>query len=287
VPGHRVKAVVVPRLKDKLGVLYQFSRDIFSDEALARKFVTQDRPRGIEGRSIRHWIYGDGAREANSVPAARFAQLVEIFRKRLPVNRSEAEVRSMLLSETAEEIVWGFMSSGPRADWVSLMLNAREASASIVRVHKVTALDITTRHFPDLDPPDEEAEQFETQMEFRLKLNTSVPGGWLALVQWGRSGCFGMDLDNGKSVVMIDDKELILPAKEHYFREEEFGLRRYVFLESRDPFPADMMSKFATSAKVPAPLDVGTLDRLAHVVETNPGIQLSALCIRFVEFAEN
>lgn len=274
-PSHRVDAVSVPKLLKKLGILYFYSRNINSDDALGRIL-------GIQGRSIRHWVYGEGLRADNSVPADRFGPLVEVFRKQLPGRRTDDEVRAILLSHRVDDLFTAFQCTGPEIDWVSRMLDAPRASASIVSAYPSISMEITRRNVETQLADISGTVEFPTQVDFYIQLDTPLCG-WLAILQWGSSGCFGMELGDGVAVVQLRNDVMKFPSAEPYFCEQELGIRHYIFLQSKVPFPVDLVSKLTISSRTPAALDVNVLDRLGHLSGNEHGMEVTSLPVRFVE----
>lgn len=277
---HHVPPVHVAHLKAKLAILYSMSPDIRSDAELGRRFAGVGEPKGISAKAIGHWIFGDETREAGDVPAARFERLVAIFQQRLPGHRSTAETRALLLSASSQDLVVAFLSQGPRADWISLMLAARPAAVRLVPARKPGALSITTRRAL-VDSLDARLE-FGVGQSFRLQIE-AASDGWLTLLQWGRGGCHGVELDDDMITLHPIAAETLLPLRQPYFKESETGPKRFLFMRSRVPLPPDILSRLVTSARAPADLDGGTLERLAHLASQPEGIELTALDVHFTE----
>lgn len=277
---HHVPPVHVAHLKAKLAILYSMSTDIHSDAELGRRFAGVEEPKGISAKAVGHWIFGDETREAGDVPAARFERLVAIFQQRLPGARSMAETRALVLSASLQDLVVAFLAQGPRADWISLMLAARPAAVRLLPARKPGTLSITTRRAL-VDSLDARLE-FGVGQPFRLQIE-AASDGWLTLVQWGRGGCHGVELDDDVISLHPIAGETLLPLRQPYFKESEAGPKRFLFMHSRVPLPPDLLSRLVTSARAPADLDGGTLERLAHLVSQPEGIELTALDVHFTD----
>ena len=117
---------------------------------------------------------------------------------------------------------------------------------------------------------------------FRLQIE-AASDGWLTLVQWGRGGCHGVELDDDVISLHPIAGETLLPLRQPYFKESEAGPKRFLFMHSRVPLPPDLLSRLVTSARAPADLDGGTLERLAHLVSQPEGIELTALDVHFTD----
>lgn len=159
------------------------------------------------------------------------------------------------------------------------MLVAPPAVVRLIPEQRRGVLGITTRR--SLVETLDARLELRTGRPFRLQIDAPVDG-WLTLLQWGRGGCYGIELDDGVVSLNAVTAETPLPLSRPYFRENEVGTRRFVFLRSSMPLPPDVVSRLSTSACAPAALDGGALERLAHLASQADGIALTALDVHFV-----
>lgn len=278
----RTQSVRVPHLKAKLAILYHMSADIHGDAALGAQFPRDDgKDGGITGKAVQHWIFGDETREAGEVPAGRIDRLVEVFRKRLPGGRSDDEARALLLSPLPQDLLEAFQPLSPHKDWVSLMLEAPPADVRLVPTKPPGSLSITSRRAM-IDTLQARLE-FPVRQQFRLEV-VEPSDGWLTLLQWGRDGMHGVEIDDGAISLHPVTAKTLLPLRAPYFKESEAGVRRFLFLRSRVPLPLDIQSRLMTSAQAPADLGGGSLERLAHLVSRSSDFQLTSLDVHFTEY---
>jgi hypothetical protein len=267
--------IAIPRLKQKLGALYLISRNL-DDAQLGRLFRSDEEPDGLTGKAVRNWIYGDDKRLPDHVPAGRLERLTEIFRDRLPQVRTLEEVRAMLLAPTEREILLALLSGGPEVDWLTRVLAAAPGQARLVRAERPGVMQVTTRR--------RAIESIQGQYvvplrePFRLELDAAT--GWLCIVQWGRSGWFGMELADHTVAFRLQDTPCRIPPAPPYFEEDEPGARRYVLMRTQVPFPSDVIAVLSSSARTGASLDANVLVRLAHVAGAS-GVDMSVLDVLF------
>ena len=269
----------VPDLRQKIWLLYQSNARINDDASFGRLFRSNDEPFGVSGKTVRNWMNGEKSREADMVPAERFDRFVEIFKKALPGSRSTEETRALLISRSAGALAEAFLSTGPAVDWISLALNATEGNVALVPA-RTAPFGVTARRRP-LEELSGWVE-FPVRREFRFSLAKSGPS-WVTCVQWGRTGWFGIDVDDGNSCLDRTKQYGLVPSAPPYFSEDEPGMRRYLFLATPTPMPPDLLSRIALSARGPAALDVATLDRLAYLVGEMREFRMDALNVNFVD----
>lgn len=190
-----------------------------------------------------------------------------------------AETRALLLSPTSHALVAAFQPQGPAANWIQQMLAAPPAAARLIPEQRRGVLGITTRR--SLVETLDTRLEFQTGRPFRLQIDAPVDG-WLTLLQWGRSGCYGIELDDGVVSLNAVAAETLLPLRRPYFRENEVGPTRFVFLHSSVPLPPDVLLRLSMSACAPAALDGGALERLAHLASQADAIALTSLDVHFV-----
>lgn len=277
-PNRYPKPFKVPELKQKLDLLYRSKLGVEGDDAMGRLFKSEAEPNGITGKAVRYWVYGDGSREPNMVPAQRFDRFVEIFRARLPGNRTTAETRALLTSPSAGELADAFLSGAPPLDWVTLVLGAQPGGVMLLLARRPGVFRVTARRRV-LEGIDGQVEcPLNQYFQFKLK---EIRPGWLTLLQWGQSGWFGLELAD--EVVSVEHSAHVglLPVSPPYYIENEPGVRRYLFLTTPTPLPPALLSKIRTSARANVPLDVSVLDRLAHLFGKGHGLIMNALDVRF------
>jgi hypothetical protein len=272
-----LESILVPRLRQKLLALYMVCD--LDDAKLGRLFATKDKPGGITGRAIRHWVEEDIS-DRDHVPAERFPQLTEIFRERMPHGRTAEEARALLLSPSHEGILFALLPGVPPTDWLTLVLGAEASTAEVIRAgrdgHRAT---IREDRLESLRGGCEVA--VAVGQQFRLGL--SIPhDGWLSIVQWGKSGWLGLELADRKAMLQLKAGEHLLPPVPPYLKDTEVGIRRYILMHSQQPLPPDLASTLLNSALPVAPLSSDTLVRLAHFVGANQ-VDLKALDIDFTE----
>jgi hypothetical protein len=230
---HHTPPMRVPHLKAKVAILYLMSSSVHNDAALGRLFVSDEEPKGLSGKSIQHWIYGDEKRPAGDVPSGRMKRLVEIYRERLPGNRSDEETRALLLSPFPQDLLEAFQPLAPARDWVTLMLDTPAADVKLVEVKPPGSLGITSRRRA-LDTLEAQTSCPIWQL-FRLEI-LEPSDGWLTVLQWGREGVYGVEIDDGAVSLHPMRAKTLLPLRPPYFREDAPGVRRYLFLRSRTPY---------------------------------------------------
>jgi hypothetical protein len=260
--------VAIPRLRDKLFALYLLSG--LNDAKLASML-------GLTGRAIRNWVAGDGSRDPDHVPARHFQLLTQIFRSQLPQPHTAEEVRAWLLSPSQKGIVQALLSDAPALDWMTLVLAAERSTATVI------SAGATRQATMRRDPLDflESSCHLAVGQLFRLQLE--IPSqGWLCVVQWGRSGWFGLELADGEAVLQVQEGKCLLPPDPPYLKERELGSRRFVLMHSAQPFPPDVTATLLNSARPGAPLHADALVRLAHVVSAND-VDMKNLDIDFTD----
>jgi hypothetical protein len=235
---------------------------------------------GLTGKAIRNWVGGDGSRDPDHVPARHFQLLTEIFRSQLPQPHTLEEVRCWLLSPSHTGLVQALLSDAPAVDWLTLVLAAERSTATVICAGGTR--QPTMRRDP-LDFLKTSCDVNVGQL-FRLRLNIPATG-WLCVVQWGRSGWFGLELADDLCVLLVEEGDCLLPPSPPYLRENEIGTRRYVLMHSAQPFPQDVTVTLLNSARPGAPLHADALVRLAHVVSTND-VRMTALDIAFTDADE-
>lgn len=270
--------VSIPRLKQKLGALYLLSTGIDGDNALGRLFASDDDPKGITGKAIRNWIYGEGTRYPDHVPAERYGRLVEIFRARIPERRTEAEIRSILQAKTERDVVLAFLSGAPPIDWLTLVLAAETSQAKVIIAERAGVLGVTSRRRAIENI--EGTVSVPVKEPFRLELGAGY--GWLHIVQWGLSGWFGLEVNDDTVAIPLGPNPSLVPRVRPYFDENEPGNRRYLFIQTHEPLPPDAVALLEHSARSLAPLDATALVRLTHVVDAQKAT-ITALDVTFVE----
>jgi hypothetical protein len=114
---------------------------------------------------------------------------------------------------------------------------------------------------------------------FRFEFGAGL--GWLYAVQWGLSGWFGLELNDDIFAVPLGPSPSLVPRVRPYFEEDEAGNRRYLFIQTREPVPPDVLELLATSARSRAALDTSALIRLAHVVSAQEAT-ITALDVTFI-----
>jgi hypothetical protein len=267
---------LVPHLRQKLLALYMVCD--LDDAKLGRLFANEERPGGITGRAIRHWVAEEDISERDRVPAERFPQLTEIFRERMPHARTAEEVRALLLSPSHEGILFALLPGEPPTDWLTLVLGAEPSTAEVIRASR-DGHRATIRR----DPLESLRGSCEVAVGQQFRLGLSIPhAGWLSIVQWGKSGWLGLELADRKATLQLKEGEHLLPPAPPYLKDTEAGIRRYIFMHSQQPLPPDLASTLLNSALPVAPLSSDTLVRLAHFVAANQ-VELKALDIEFTQ----
>lgn len=268
--------VAVPKLREKLGALYLLSAGVHDDAALAALFPSKDPSKGQTGKSVRNWIYGEGTRPPSHVPAARFPRLVQIFKDRLPNDRTLKEVQALMLASSERDLVLAFLSGSPQVDWITRVVNASPSKARVVVAARPGLLGITTRRrvFEEIDG----RTKVPVGRPFLFELDSFE--GALCVVQWGESGWFGLDIGESAIITNPPPGLVRIPSVAPFFEEGEPGARRYVFIRRPAPFPPDVHAFLSISAKAPAPLDATSLVRLAHVLD-DKAADVSSLDVAF------
>ena len=214
------------------------------------------------------------------IPADRFNRFVEIFQKRLPGNRSVAETRALILSPNANDLAAAFRASGPTVDWISLVLNAQLGGVVILLWDRASAFTVTARRrvLEGLNG----SVKCPLNHYFRFKLE-SVNPGWVTALQWGQSGWFGLELSDESVSLEQSEHGGMFPLRPPYYKENEPGVRRYVFITTPVPLPPDLLAKLKTSTRGNVPLDVSTLDRFAYVGDEMPDFRINVLDVHFTD----
>lgn len=273
------KPIKVAQLRRKLNLLYETGR-VEGDAAFGRLFKSPSKPNGLSGKTIRLWVNGEGTRDGNMVPEQNFKRFVEIFQKNLPGNRSYEETYALLTSPSADHLAAAFRSIGPKVDWLSLVENTERGGVSIVLWDR-SDFTVTVRQKTLEDVKG--AVECPVGHHFRFKLKSIEPG-WITALQCGRTGWFGLELDDGRVSLGSSEHQGMFPLHSPYYRENEPGERRYIFIATPVPLPGDLLSKVRLSSSATTPLDVSTLDRFAHLAgEMQPSFRMNVLDVRFVD----
>lgn len=276
-PSRYAKPVRIPQLRQKLELLYALGR-VDGDAALGRLFKSPEKPKGLSGKTIRTWIEGQGSRDKNMIPEQNFARFVEIFKRRLPGNRSLAETRALVVSPNAEDLAAAFRAGVPKLNWISFVLRAQPGGVGIVLWDDPDGFMVTARRRFLLDGLSGSIE-CPINHYFRFRLDAIDPG-WTTVLQWGQSGWFGLELSDESVSLEHSEHGGLFPVYPPYYNENESGVRRYVFITTPAPLPPDLLSKLLTS-RANVPLDVSTLDRFAHVASEMAGFRINVLDVHF------
>jgi hypothetical protein len=268
----------VPFLNEKLAYLYCLSRDVRGPDDLGACFASSSEPAGVTAKAVKNWLHNDvGTR--NAIPALRFDRLVEIFRDRIPGRRTAAEVRALLTSKHKQDLLAALIAGIPSMNWISRALEAEPSGAAIVAAGSPGVLDVTRRH--KLFEASAGRVMFQVEARFRFKLERAWEG-WLTPLQWSRSGWYGLEISDERASVSHVDFTGLLPLTVPFYCEDETGGHRYLFIYTAIPLPPEISSVLVTSARAPAPLDAGILDRLAHLADETAGFRLTFLDVTFV-----
>lgn len=255
-------AVLVPDLKEKFRLLRTYTaRTDWSQLA---------EPFGASHKTLQYWAQGSGSREPDLVPQRAVPVLIDLIADMLPPGRSEEEVRRLVFGPVArlEEEV----RSGTGALISSIIESeGRTGSAILIRGRDHGAL-VEADEAPAAGWP-VIAAGAPFRLEFRLRRGTNY-AAVLQNAQHVWAVLASERVESASSNVLVPG--LGSGGVPSLMRERrDYGLHRFVCLETTDPFPAwlaehrregTILDKRGLEALARFYLDVSGKSRACHVL---------------------
>lgn len=246
-------AELIPRLREKFDVMIAHS-DLSGRAQIANAL-------DVAESTVRWYEKGNPVRDPGMVPAGKIEPLVRLIRRKMPGNRSAAEIRHLLFGPL-EAFASAFTAS-PGLRWPSFLSEFSEEGLTVQIVGEVPQ----QRGAAILERPEAERGIPVLPHKCRFRLEYSLTprlagiywitflqhdaGGWDVL-PCGEENAIGRNMG---AVVQVPSPEPL----SYRFRHSTDGLVRFVAIASRKPYPDDYLSAASEEGRLTSP----ALDRLA------------------------
>ncbi|MEL7111234.1 MAG: hypothetical protein AAGL99_18420, partial [Pseudomonadota bacterium] len=130
----------VPVLGEKLKLLFRAPKGPRNRKQFANRFPGKKDGASMSEDAVRKWIDGEGSRDPNHVPYARFERFVDIFAEALPIDLPRAEVIRLLEHASKAPLQNAFLNQKPRKRWLEQVRAAPVANVKLLPVRRRPSL---------------------------------------------------------------------------------------------------------------------------------------------------
>jgi hypothetical protein len=230
---------------------------------------------GVSGTTIRNWAGGEKSRPRDLVGIDRLDDFVEIFRSRLPGNRSASEVLAILASKNVMDLLSAFTWDHRALAWVASMHAATSGGIRILDRGPSDAFGITSRRRP-YDAVDDGI-SFLSRHDFQFEFPSPVRD-WVLILQHTNGGWYCADYVSIASAATVT----LLPTVEPYFSESDEIDCIFSLLQSPVPLPPHLHLRLELSAKKQSLIDISTLELLGHFATSTSGFRVNSIHVSFM-----
>lgn len=247
--------IVIPGLDRKLRLLIDY--DHFTD------WIDLGKAFGRAPSTVQWWGHGDNARKPNTIPAGRYARLLEIVATSLGEEALNERIKTLVFAPVAE-----FEAELRARDHVSL--NKIIAAESVSNSGRLFLKPVVNTGLIETDrtpAPERNLPTVARDVWFRIEFSaTNKTGHVLALQHVGKSwGLVSTHFDKPESTIHLPgqrDQQTLA-----YMRERlSVGLHRFIVIHTPKRPPAELADLLAEQLALDAP----NLERIAHFYNEQP-----------------